>query len=114
MTEKEIVNEAMKIKGFSQLQLAKALGLKTQSGVSERLRGKSMRVDTFVKFMNALGFEVIVKNRDYKWTVSAGDELEKKVDKQALLDMLGTESSVAKEGKIKLADVGPDGNLREG
>lgn len=37
------------------------MGYKTVSGVSERLRGKSMKVDTFVKFMDALGYEVLVQ-----------------------------------------------------
>ena len=37
------------------------MGYKTVSGVSERLRGKSMKVDTFVNFMDALGYEVIVQ-----------------------------------------------------
>lgn len=34
---------------------------KSISGVSERLRGKSMKVDTLVKFMDALGYEVVVQ-----------------------------------------------------
>ena len=37
------------------------LGYKTVSGVSERLRGKSMKVDTFVNFLDALGYEVIIQ-----------------------------------------------------
>lgn len=37
------------------------MGYKSISGVSERLRGKSMKVDTFVKFMDALGYEVVVQ-----------------------------------------------------
>jgi hypothetical protein len=37
------------------------MGYKTISSVSERLRGKSMKVDTFVKFMDALGYEVVVQ-----------------------------------------------------
>lgn len=37
------------------------MGYKSVSGVSERLRGKSMKVDTFVKFMDALGYEVVVQ-----------------------------------------------------
>lgn len=37
------------------------LGYKTISGVSERLRGKSMKVDTYVNFLDALGYEVIVQ-----------------------------------------------------
>lgn len=37
------------------------LGYKTVSGVSERLKGKSMKVDTFVKFLDALGYELVVQ-----------------------------------------------------
>lgn len=37
------------------------LGYKTVSGVSERLRGKSMKVDTYVNFLDALGYEVVVQ-----------------------------------------------------
>ena len=37
------------------------MGYKSISGVSERLRGKSMKVDTFVAFMDALGYEVVVQ-----------------------------------------------------
>jgi hypothetical protein len=41
--------------------LADNLGYKTTSGVSERLRGKSMKVDTAVSILNALGYEVIIQ-----------------------------------------------------
>ncbi len=34
---------------------------KTVSGVSERLKGASMKVDTFVKFLDALGYELVVQ-----------------------------------------------------
>ena len=37
------------------------LGYKTVSGVSERLRGKSIKVDTYVKFLDALGYELVVQ-----------------------------------------------------
>lgn len=37
------------------------LGYKTISGVSERLKGKSIKVDTFVNFLDALGYEVVVQ-----------------------------------------------------
>ena len=36
------------------------LGYKTISGVSERLRGK-IKVETYVKFLDALGYELIVQ-----------------------------------------------------
>ena len=37
------------------------LGYKTISGVSERLRGKSIKVDTYVAFLDALGYELVVQ-----------------------------------------------------
>lgn len=37
------------------------LSYRTVSGVSERLRGKSMKVDTYAKFLDALGYELIVQ-----------------------------------------------------
>lgn len=37
------------------------LGYKTVSGVSERLRGKSIKVETYIKFLDALGYELIVQ-----------------------------------------------------
>ena len=41
--------------------LRERMGYKTISAISERLNGKSMRVDTFIKFLDALGYEVIVQ-----------------------------------------------------
>ena len=54
--------------------LRQRTGYKTISGVSERLKGQSMKVDTYVKFLDALGYELIVqpktprpaKNGSYK------------------------------------------------
>ncbi len=37
------------------------MGYKSISGVSERLKGKSIKVDTFVKFLDALGYELVVQ-----------------------------------------------------
>lgn len=37
------------------------LGYKTVSGVSERLRGKSIKVETYIKFLDALGYELVVQ-----------------------------------------------------
>ena len=62
MNEKDIIKEAMKTCGWNQETLAEKLGYKTQSCVSNRLAGKSMRVDTFVKMLSAMGYEVVVKS----------------------------------------------------
>lgn len=42
--------------------LRERLGYKTLSGVNDRLnRGKSMKVDNYVQFLDALGYELIVQ-----------------------------------------------------
>lgn len=62
MKEKDIIKEAMKTCGWNQEQLALACGYKTQSAIGNRLSGNSIRVDTFVKLLSAMGYEVIVKS----------------------------------------------------
>lgn len=57
----ELIKRAMKEKNTTQIQLAERLGYKTQSGISSRLQGKSIRMDTFVKMMSALGYSVMIK-----------------------------------------------------
>lgn len=64
MNGKQIVSEIMKKRGFTNALLSKKLNYSTVSGVSERLRGKQdMRVDTFVKFLEAMDCEVIVRSK---------------------------------------------------
>lgn len=75
MNEKDIIREAMKSLGWSQETLAKNMGYATQSSVSSRLNGSSMRVDTFVKFLGTMGYRVIVESTSpntnkNKWEVS--------------------------------------------
>lgn len=77
MTEREILIEAMKTRGFTQQMLADAIGVRRQSNISEFLRSKSMRTINFVKLLDALDFDVIVKDRN-----SRKNENVWKVDKQ--------------------------------
>lgn len=79
MNEKDIVKEAMKSCGWTQVTLAEKCGYATQSAVSSRLNGKSMRVDTFVKLLTAMGYEVVVRSTSpntnkNKWVVGEGAE----------------------------------------
>jgi transcriptional regulator with XRE-family HTH domain len=64
MCDKEIIKEAMKVRGFTQSMLAEAAGLKRQSNVSEILRTQTIQVKTFVKLLNAMQFDVIIKDRN--------------------------------------------------
>ena len=63
MNSTEILLDAMRERGYTQTLLAKESGYKRQSNVSEILRSKSMQVDNFVKLLNTMGFDVIVKDR---------------------------------------------------
>ena len=78
MNAKQIVSEVMKKRGFTNSALADKLNYPTPSGVSERLRGKQdMRVDTLVKFLEAMDCEVIVKSKlsdKAEWVIDLNQE----------------------------------------
>lgn len=64
MNEIEIIKDIMKqsTPRVTLDVLRDRLGYKTISGVSDRLsRGKSMKVDTYSQFLDALGYELIVQ-----------------------------------------------------
>ena len=62
MKSNEVVRAVMSADGITQMELANKLGYKTQSGVGNALsRENGMRVDVFVKMMNAMGYDVIVR-----------------------------------------------------
>lgn len=65
VTEKGIIREAMKATGWNQAELAKQSGYNTQSAIGNRINENnksSMRVDTFVKLLGAMGYEVVVRS----------------------------------------------------
>ena len=62
MKSNEVVRAAMAADGISQANLAAKLGYKHQSSVGNALgRENGMRVDVFVKMMNAMGYDVLVR-----------------------------------------------------
>lgn len=63
MKEIEIIRDIMKnsTPKVTMDVLRDRMGYKTISGVSERLKGQSMKVDNYVKFLDALGYELIVQ-----------------------------------------------------
>jgi len=78
MNEKDIIRAAMNVRGYNQTILAEQAGLKRQTNVSEMLRSRSIRVDNFVKLLGAMGFEVIVKdknsaNKENVWKVGGAE-----------------------------------------
>lgn len=64
MTDKELVKLLMRSRGWTQTKLAEELGVLRTSVVGYLGRGSAaMRVDTLLKMLNALGYDVIVRDR---------------------------------------------------
>lgn len=66
MTEKEIVRQAMEIRGFTQTVIAEKLGFKKPSSISDKLgdRSGNLKVEWMVQMLDVLGYDVIVKDRN--------------------------------------------------
>lgn len=75
MKAKDIIYKAMKTRNYTQSTLAEVAGFKRVSNVSEILRSQNMRIDNFVKLLNAMGYDVIVKGEKEKWNVTLSDDL---------------------------------------
>lgn len=64
MDAKEAIRSAMKICGWSQEKLATECGMKSQSNVTGVLnRGSSLRVDILLQMANAMGFELVLRDK---------------------------------------------------
>lgn len=62
--EKQIIRDAMAADGITQKELAEALGLVGQQSVGNMLsRKNSMRLDNFVKMLDAMGYAVVVRKK---------------------------------------------------
>ena len=67
----QIIKNIIKQKKISQHQLAENLGYRTQSAISERLRG-DLRVGTAIKILDYLGYDMIIvdrNDRENSWKV---------------------------------------------
>lgn len=84
MTIKRIIEEALKSVGWTQSTLAEACGYKGQAGVGMALSRKNgMRVDVFVKMLNAMGYDVVIQSKNpnankNKWVLTLPEEGESK------------------------------------
>lgn len=65
MNEKDIVREVMGIRKWSQADLAREAGFKSQSNITGLLNNNKngIRIDNLVKMLNAMGCEVIVRDK---------------------------------------------------
>ena len=63
MNEIEIVKELLKDKGMTHAVLAEKMGMKTPTGASNRLQGRSMTVEVLVEMLKAMDCELIIRNK---------------------------------------------------
>ncbi len=64
ITSKDAIREIQKLRGWSQEKLAQESGMKSQSNITGILnRGSSLRVDILTKLVEALGCEIIIRDK---------------------------------------------------
>ena len=64
MKAKEIIKKAMSADKITQKELAEAIGLKSQQAVGSLLnRENGMRLDGFLKMLDVMGYEVVVRKK---------------------------------------------------
>lgn len=77
MTAADAIKEGMKRRSMTMTKLAERMGFKNAQVVSNRLANKSgMRIDTLIRFMNAMGYDVVIKDRmnDAEIVLTMGEE----------------------------------------
>ena len=62
-SEKQILREVMTDCGWTQAVLAEKMGYASQSAVANRISGGNVKVDTFVKLLDCMGYEVVVRSK---------------------------------------------------
>ena len=76
MTDKEILQAALKESGMKQADIAKKLGV-NKSTVSTNMRRDHMSVDVFLKLLEVMGYKVAVFKESEedvrRWIVKRGD-----------------------------------------
>ena len=64
MNAKEIIKVAMSADKITQKELAEAVGLKSQQAIGNMLlREYGMRLDSFLKMLDVMGYEVVVRKK---------------------------------------------------
>ena len=65
MNEKQVVREVMKLRGWSQPTLAAEAGFNSQSNITGLLNNNKngMRFDNLFKMLNAMGCEIVVRDK---------------------------------------------------
>ena len=77
MREREIINEIMRKRNFTYATLSEKCGYSTASGISNKLsRPNGMRLDMFLKMLNALDCELVISSKlidKTQWKIPADE-----------------------------------------
>ena len=65
MTDKELIRELLKLRGWSQADLAHEAGFPSQSNIAGLLNNNKsgMRFDNLYRLIHAMGCEIVVKDK---------------------------------------------------
>lgn len=78
MLAKDAIKDMMKFRNWSQAKLAEESGFKSQSNITGILnRSTSMRVDNLVQMAEAMGCEIIIRDKmgsKREWRITDGNE----------------------------------------
>lgn len=59
----EAIKKAMKDTNTTQTQMARLVGAKSQSVISERLKMSNLSIDTVVEMLDAIGYDLVIEKR---------------------------------------------------
>lgn len=81
LTEQEMIIKGLQQRGWSQMELAKRMGMKGQTNIARYIyQSKNIGVKNFVSMMEAMGYEVVVKDKmaseknSEEWLLSGKDD----------------------------------------
>lgn len=57
------IKMAMKSRNVTQEQMAKIIGAKSQSVISERLRKKNVTLNNVIEMLDAIGYEMVIQEK---------------------------------------------------
>lgn len=96
MKVQSVVRNVMKSRKMSQADVATACGMKGQSSIAMMLQGKSMRVDSLLRVLNACGYDLVVLDRGGKQKpMKVTDEDE--ANDELMTEMVSEESNGLRE-----------------
>lgn len=78
MTSNEIIFHFMRKYGYTSDEMAEKLNLASRRSVNQTLNQQNMLISTLIRYLDAMGCEVVVRNKDGEEEVILDDNCEDK------------------------------------